>query len=164
MARSARVEFVAGGLLRRHVGDGADRGAGAGEMNLAHDGGRRTERGRGCVRFGCDLGESEVEDFGVAAVGYENVTGLDVAMCDGFGVRGVESFGDFDGELEEGLVGERPSNDGVAQCLAFQQFHHDEELSILLSDLMDGADVGMIQSGSRPRLALETFGRRDVGT
>ena len=48
-----------------------------------------------------DLGETEIENFGVAALGDENIGGLDVAVNDAFGVRGVERVGDFDGESEE---------------------------------------------------------------
>src|SRR5208282_2571554 len=36
-----------------------------------------------------------------------------------------------------------------------QQFHGDERLTVLLPDLMDGADVRMVQGGCRLRLALE---------
>ena len=48
-------------------------------------------------RRGATIGESEIENFGVAAIGDKNVGRLDVAMDDTFGVGGVESLGDFDG-------------------------------------------------------------------
>jgi len=54
--------------------------------------------------------------------------------------------------------------DAIAQRFALQQLYHDEVLAILLPDFVDGANVGMIQRGSRPRLALETFERRGVRT
>jgi len=54
--------------------------------------------------------------------------------------------------------------DAIAQRFALQQLYHDEVLAILLPDFVDGANVGMIQRGSRPRLALETFERRWVRT
>ena len=38
---------------------------------------------------------------------------------------------------------------------AFQQLHGDERLPILLADVMNRADVGMVQRGSRLRLALK---------
>ena len=37
------------------------------------------------------------------ALGDENIRGLDVAVNDVFGVRGVEGVGDFDGESEQFL-------------------------------------------------------------
>ena|ERR1700757_2013292 len=41
----------------------------------------------------------------------------------------------------------------------FQKFHHDERMTILLSDLMDRADVRMVQRGCSPRLTAESFER-----
>src|SRR2546427_7003511 len=39
----------------------------------------------------------------------------------------------------------------------FQKFHDDERLTVLLSDLMDRADVGMVQGGSSASLTSEPF-------
>ena len=45
-----------------------------------------------------DLSQTEVEDLGVAALGDENVGGLNVTVDDAFAVRGIQAIGDFDGE------------------------------------------------------------------
>ena len=37
-----------------------------------------------------------------------------------------------------------------------QKLHGDERLAVLLANVVNGADVGMIQSGSRLSFALET--------
>ena len=55
-------------------------------------------------------------------------------MDDILGVSGVERFRDLYGEWQQLVCGKRPSQDALAQGLAFQQFHHDETLAILLSD------------------------------
>jgi hypothetical protein len=47
-----------------------------------------------------DFGEAEVEDFGMAALGDENVGGFDVAMNDAFGVGSIEGIGNLDGEIK----------------------------------------------------------------
>ena len=104
----AGVEFFGAGLLGRHVGDGAERAAGAGEVIGvgAAIGGERVADGGFGAGAG-DFGEAEVENFCVAARGDENVGGLDVAVDDAFGVGGVESVGDVDGEVEQGFEIER---------------------------------------------------------
>ena len=97
----------------------------------------------------------------MAALGDENVGGLDVAMDDAFRVRGVERVGDFDGEREHGVAIERASGDGVLERYAVQKLHGDEGLALrfinpLLVDFVNRANVGMVQRGSGLRLALKT--------
>ena len=43
----------------------------------------------------------------------------------------------------------------LPQSLPFEKLHDNEGLTVVLSDFVDGTNVGMIQSGSRPRFALE---------
>ena len=43
-----------------------------------------------------------------------------------------------------------------------QEFHDEEGAAVLLADVINGADVGVIQRGSGPRLALETAKRLRV--
>ena len=55
-----------------------------------------------------EFGETEVENFSGAAGGDKNVGGLDIAVDDSFGVRGIESVGNlnadvFYGEISRGL-------------------------------------------------------------
>jgi len=41
--------------------------------------------------------------------------------------------------------------------MAFEVFHDDETLAFILVHVIDGADMGMIQRGRRPRFTLESF-------
>src|SRR5208337_5543143 len=45
---------------------------------------------------------------------------------------------------------------------SIQEFHHEEGAAVLLADVINGADVGVIQGGSGPRLPLETCERLRV--
>ena len=44
----------------------------------------------------------------------------------------------------------------MAQGHAIQKFHGDERLSVLFADIVNGADVGMIQRGCGLRFTFET--------
>ena len=50
----------------------------------------------------------------------------------------------------------------VFQSFAVEKLHGNELLAVLLTDVVDGADVGMIQSGSGARLALEALQRQRI--
>ena len=52
---------------------------------------------------------------------------------------------------------QRFSLDAVLEGIALHQFHGDEGLAALLVDIVDGADVGMIQRRGGPGLALEAL-------
>jgi hypothetical protein len=56
-----------------------------------------------------ELGQAEVQDLRVTAIGDENVGGLDVAVDDPFGVRGIESIANLDAEFEQPVQLERPA-------------------------------------------------------
>ena len=47
------------------------------------------------------FGETEVENFCLAARADENICGLDIAMNDAAGMSGVERVGNLNGEIEE---------------------------------------------------------------
>ena len=109
------------------------------------------------------LGQAEVEELYLSALRDEDVGRLDVAMDDAVLVRGVERVGDLDAEVED-LVGlERPADDEpVLQRFAFHQLHDDEGLPVRLVDVVDRADVRVLERGSGPRLALEALERLRV--
>ncbi len=113
---------------------------------------RRTLRGG----KGKDFGQPEIKNFGMAARGDKNICGFDVAMNDAFGVCGIEGVGDFDGEGDESLGVERAAGDFVFESCAFQALHGDEGAALMFADVVDGANVGMIQGRSRLRFAAET--------
>ena len=102
-----------------------------------------------------NFGQAEVQNLGVSALGDEDVRGLDVAMHDAFGVRGVQRVGDLDGERADCSISIGLAADAMLQRQAFQKLHGDEGLAVLFADVVDRADVGMIQRGRGLRFALK---------
>src|SRR5260370_17584299 len=110
-----------------------------------------------------DLCQTEIENFRVAARRYENIRGFNVAVDDALSVCRIERVGDFHGEFEKFVDGNRPPGDSFTQCLPCQQFHYDEGLPIVLADVVDGAYVRMIQRRSGASFRLEAAKALAIG-
>ncbi len=86
-------------------------------------------------------------------------------MDDSFGVRGIERVGNFDSELEHLVERECAALDPMLQRLTVQIFHHDERmpadrfarLKRDLANLVDRADIRMVQRGCSASLAAEAL-------
>jgi hypothetical protein len=102
-----------------------------------------------------DFGEAEVENFCLAARGDENVGGFYVAMDDAFGMSGIERVGDVHGEFEQCVEIERAAGDSVLERFAFEALHGDEGFAVFLADVVDGANIGVIEGGGGLGFALE---------
>ena len=93
----ALVEIFAAYLFGRHVGDRSQGGARGGEHFLCAHGG-------GADAFGdegwSELGQSEVENFSLSALGDEKVGGLDIAVDDASCVCSIECVGDLKAKFE----------------------------------------------------------------
>ncbi len=94
--------------------------------------------------------------------GDEDIRRLDVAMNDAAGVRGVEAIRDFDAELEDTVERQRSARDLVLQRPAIEQLHDDEPLGAVLADVVDGADVWMVERRGDAGLALEPIQRLGI--
>ena len=152
----ARVEAVSSDLLRRHV-----------RRSAAND----SNDGIGILRFGFGIGavsgdsfgnkfcEAEIEDLGSSSLGDENICGFDVAVNDSFCVRRLESFRYFDAQLEQFFERKRLPVDVSAQRFAVDEFHGDECVTILLADVVDGANAGMVEGGCGACFATEAVER-----
>ena len=115
---ASSVEFLAARLFRRHVGDGADGGAGAGEEESFGVANRLATQAS--MMFGEKLGETKIEDFDGAAFGDENVGGLDVAMDDALLVGRVKSVGELDADVDGARNGKGAGGDEFVEGLAFE--------------------------------------------
>jgi hypothetical protein len=94
------------------------------------------------------LGQPKIQQFGVTASGHKNVRWLEVAMNNGPFVRRFESIGDLQSQIEKCFQRQRTSSNLSLERLAFQQLHGNEISAVLFSDVVDGADIRMVQGGS----------------
>ncbi len=91
------------------------------------------------------------------ALGDENVGGLDVAMDDSFHMRRIESVRNLNPQLQHLLKRQRLAGNAVLQRLTVQELHHDVCLTVFFADVINRADVRVIERGSSLCLALEAF-------
>ena len=111
------------------------------------------------------FGETEIEDLGLSAFGDEQIGGLQVAVDDSGSVGNVEGVGDLDAEIDLLVHRKRFALDAIFQSAAFEVLHHDvvtglrfsAVFDLVFADVVDGADVGMIEGGGGAGLAAETL-------
>jgi hypothetical protein len=57
----------------------------------------------------------------------------------------VEPFRNLDGQIEDGFYIHGAATDAVLQRLAIQEFHQDVRLAALLTNIVNRADIGVVQ-------------------
>ena len=82
---------------------------------------------------------------------------LDVPVDDSLRVGGIQCIRHFDPNSQQLCEFQRAACDGVLQRLSFQKFHDDEALALMLVNLVNRADVGVVQRRSRPCFPAEAF-------
>ena len=150
----AVIDRFTASLLRRHVCRGA--------QDHAPPGRAAGQRRRIVVvrSRALHLGQTEVQDLRVAATADEDVRRLDVAVDDAGVVRGVERIGDFDAERQHRVQRQAAAlGDSLLQRDAFQVLHDDEGAAVLLADVVNRADVGVVQRRRGSGLAAEAIQR-----
>jgi hypothetical protein len=85
-------------------------------------------------------------------------------MDDALRVCGVECVGDLNAQIEHRFDFQRLARDPIPERLTFQQFHGDEGSPIGLVDLVNRADVRVVQRGRGFGFPLEAAeGLRIIG-
>ena len=83
-------------------------------------------------------------------------------MDDALRVRGVQRIGNLSRQVQHFVRLEKFPGQALLQGLPLQQLHVNEGLALVLLNSVDGADVGMVERGRRPRLTPESFQRLPV--
>ncbi len=146
------IEILAAHLLGRHI-----RGRSTGPCRP------RSSRHRAVVSGRQRHGEAKIENLHMIAVSHEDVGWLDIAVHDAPGVRSVERVGNLDPELDHPVACHRPAADHSREHLALEQLHHNEVTALVLRNLVDSADVRMVQARRSARLVLKSRDHPVVG-
>ena len=94
--------------------------------------------------------QAEVDDLDLGVAGEHQVRGLDVAVDDSGAMGFGQSLCHLDGNVERVVDGKRSAPDVLLQRLALVERHDEIELPVVgLADVIDGADIRMVQGGGR---------------
>jgi hypothetical protein len=147
----AFVDRLSPCLFRAHVGSGAEH-----DSSYRADGGhcRLVERRRHRGLAGHPLRQAEVEHLDRAVRGQLDVGRLEIAVDDAAFVGGVERRGELARDLQRLRHGQRAAHEAVRQRRPLHELH-DERRRLAVVHVVDGGDVGMIERGEHPGLALE---------
>src|SRR5215472_7114439 len=152
-----RIQLFPTRLLRRHVRHRSQRHTWACQQSFGR---RRRHRRHTHSRHSRPLlRQSKIEHLCVAAFRQENIGRLDIPVHDPLRMRRVQRIRDFNAPLHQLVQRHRPLRDALPQRLPFQAFHRDERASALLANVVDRANVRMIQPRRRLRFPLEAFQR-----
>ena len=121
-----------------------------------------------CVRRGGRFRKAEVEQLRAGGRQHD-VPRLEIPMDDGGSMRGVECRGDLNGAVERIFDRQRSLRKPVRERLAVQKLHDEVRHRALAcrgavrTDVVERADVRVIQSGNDARFPLEALTRGFVG-
>jgi hypothetical protein len=136
-------------LLRRHVVQGAQQCPCTGQWT------QRGELGEPCTG---DLNprfrEAEIEQLR-SGLRQHDVAGLQVAVDDAGLVRPCEGVGDLDADLEGLVERELPTNEARCECFPVHVLHDEKVRAVLLTDVVECADVRVGQRRDRTGFAFE---------
>lgn len=93
----------------------------------------------------------------MSPLGYKNVGRFDVAVHNASTMGGIERIGDFDGQRKNGFAVDRTSAYPVLERDAIQKLHDKKGLTVLLPNLVNRADIRMIQGRGGTCFTAETL-------
>ena len=109
-----------------------------------------------------ELGETKIEDFDGAGFGDKNICGLEVAVDDTLFVGGIEGIGKLHAHFDGAVDGQCAGGQNFVERIPDKELHGDEGAAVMFFDSVDGANSGMVESGSGARFAQEAFECRRV--
>ena len=83
-------------------------------------------------------------------------------MDDPRSVSGLQSADNLATQIEDAIDRQRPLRNQCVERLPIQQFHDEIRLALILTDVVDGANVRMIERRRRARFADEPADARGL--
>ncbi len=133
----SRVGFVALHLLRGHVLQGPQYRAFGGDIRIL-----QSREFNNPIRR--QLRQAEIQQLG-SRFGQHDVVGFEVSMDYSVPMDLIESVADFHSKLHYITCRQRSLFEPACQCLSFQMFHDEVIKPILVPDVMNHANVGVVQ-------------------
>ena len=118
------------------------------------DGGERLKRTR--PMRGLPLRHAKVEQLGTG-LSQHHVGGLQVAVNDAVPMRMIERLGNLDRMAQDLVSGQGAASETVRDRFALQQLHHEVVAAVRSTNVIQRADVRVIQAGDRLRFNLEAL-------
>jgi hypothetical protein len=89
----------------------------------------------------------------------ENIRRLDVPVDDASVVRCIEAVRNLNSDAQQFLYFERPTLYVLSESVPLEMLHHEKGLVLVFTDIVDGANVRMINRGDRVGFATEALAR-----
>src|SRR3984885_2141543 len=114
------------------------------------------------LHHGREFCQSKIQDFHLSAFDEEDVRGLDVTVDDSLGVRRIKAVCDLNCGLQQFRYFDWLCGDAVFKGLTLQQLHRYEWAAFIFSNVVNRADVGVIERRRSPRFTAESLDRLGV--
>jgi hypothetical protein len=115
--------------------------------------------------FHSELRQPEVQNLDLLTRRNEQIGGLDIPVDDALAVRRLQSIRRLHRPVDQQGQAWPRTFEPRLQRLAFQVLHREKRLvSLILADVVNRADVRMIDRGGRPGFAPESVQRTRVGS
>lgn len=149
---AAGISSLTAYLLRRHVTDGPANFAGLTVSSY------RGGSGGSAVGLGLpELGQPEIKDLEASVFREEQVFRLEVPMHDSSVVRRRQPARDFHAGIASLARPHRTATEAIPQGLSLEQFRDDVGTPIVLPDVVNRNNIGVVESGRGLRLQLEAM-------
>src|SRR6266851_8592827 len=108
------------------------------------------------------LRQTKIQNFCLSPLHEKYIRRLDVAVHDSLRVRRIEPDSDLDADLQEFRYFDGLRANTVLESMALKQFHGNKRTAFELTNIVNCADVRMIEQGCSARFAPESLDRLSV--